>query len=302
MTKIPLFIIEEHHEAFFIWNYAVLKGLMPAADNTLLHVDQHSDISPPRFYTSLKSLPNDLRAIAEFTYNELGIGVFIPAAVYQGLFKELYWLQHNKLKVTTTLHIYSYNQAGQALLLTSNLHEAGPFNPDRQSVAYQIKTIADELPALEAVVLDIDLDYFSCVKEHPWQNMGASRIEITPAEYERFTANKYHPLRLNGGGVKAHREDGRYYLLVKAFPEAIDSRLEATPAQIRQRIEQLVKFLRDNHIRPQLIDLCHSRFSGFTAADQWEFIEQELLAQLNDLYDCEISHISDILAKEKITV
>jgi hypothetical protein len=301
MTKTPIFIIEEHHEAFFIWNYAVINGLIPASGNTLLHIDQHADTSPARFYTSIKSLSNDLRAIGKFTYNELGIGIFIPAALYQGLFKELYWLQHNKLKVATTLHIYSYNQAGQALLMTANIHEAGVFSSDRQSVDYQIKTAADTLPTPpETVVLDIDLDYFSCAKEYPWQNMGSSRVEITEAEYERITTNKYHPLRLSAGGVKVHRENGRYYLLVNAFSEAVTTQLKVSPEQILHRIELLAKFLQDNQVRPQLIDICRSRFSGFTPEDQWEFIEHNLLEKLNGLYNGEVSHISEIWLKEKL--
>jgi hypothetical protein len=82
----------------------------------------------------------------------------------------------------------------------------------------------------------------------------------------------------------------------------IPSPLKMTPEQILTRIEQFGKFLQDNHIRPQLIDLCRSQYSGFTPADQREFIEQHLLATLNDLYGCETSYISDILTKEGVTV
>ena len=300
----PLFIIEEHHEAFFIWNYAIHKGLMPGSGNVLLHVDQHADLQPSRFNRSVKSLAGDLPALCKFTYNELAIHIFIPAALYLGIFGKLFWLQHNKLKVTDPqpLHVYSYKQAGQTLMMTDNIYEAGPFNPDRQSVVYQIKTIAGQLSASEPLVLDIDLDYFSCAKEHFWQNLGSGRVEITAAEYERIATDKYHLLRSIASGVRVQQENGRYYLLVNTFPEVITSTLKVSPARIRKRVETLVRFLKVNHIRPLLIDVCRSRFSGFTAEDQWEFIQRELLEKLNDLYDYDICHIDDILSKEKLNI
>ena len=302
MTKIPLFIIEEHHEAFFIWNYAGLNNLIPTTGNMLLHVDQHADMGPPRFHTPLKSLPARLPALMQFTYNELCIGNFIPAAIYQGWFKEFYWLQHNRLKVSQTLHIYSYKEAGQTLVMTTNIHEAGAFNTDRKSVLYELKTVNDPLPDKDGVVLDIDLDYFSCDKQHQTGNLGHNRIEISQEEYEHFTTDRYHPLRINVGGVTAQVEQGRYYLLINAFPEDIPSPLKVAPAQILERIEQFIKFLQDNQIRPQLIDLCRSRFSGFTPADQREFIEEHLLAKLSDLYAYDTNYINDILVKEGLTL
>ncbi|MBN1219836.1 MAG: UPF0489 family protein [Anaerolineae bacterium] len=302
MTNIPLFIVEEHHEAFFIWNYAGFKGLIPTTGNTLLHVDQHADMGLPRFHTSLKTLPAQLSALAQFTYNQLCIGNFIPAAIYQGWFKEFYWLQHNKIKISQTLHVYSYHETGQTLLMTTNLHQAGVFTSDRKSVLYELKTVNDPLPNKDGVVLDIDLDYFSCDKQYQTGNLGHTRIEISKEEYDQFITDRYHPLRINVGGVTTHVEQGRYYLLVNAFSEVIPSTLKVMPTQILERIEQFGKFLQDNHIRPLLIDLCRSQFSGFTPADQREFIEKHLLALLTGLYPCETSYIGDILDKEKLTV
>lgn len=301
MKKIPLFVIEEHHEAFFIWNYAGINGLIEASGNTLLHVDQHADTSLSRYHMSIKSLTGDLQALCKFTYGELCVGDFIPAAIYQGLFKELYWLQHQEVKLAQTIHVYSYNQAGKALRMTPNIHEAGVFSSDRKSVTYGLRTVKDEFPYKEAVVLDIDLDYFSCDKQHRWEGGRSSQVEITKEEYERFTTDRYHPLRINVGGVKVRRENGRYYLLVNAFSEVIQSDLKVSQDQIIERIDSFAQFLRDNSIQPQLIDICRSRFSGFTSEDQWEFIEKALIEKLSTVYDVELSHIGDILVQESLT-
>jgi len=297
---IPLFIIEEHHEAFFVWHYARFKGLIKPTDNTLLHVDQHADTSLPRLHTSLKSRPDDLQALYSITYNELCIGDFIPAAMYQGLFGEVYWLQHQKLKMAQTIHVYSYQQSGKALFMTTNIHEAGLFSPDRKSIHYELRTVADELPGKEAVILDIDLDYFSCNRQQGLGDLTRTRVEVTAAEFNNFTANRYHPLRININGVKARQENGRYYLLVNDFPEIIPSKLRVSPEQILARIDRFIEFLANNELQPQLIDLCRSRFSGFTAEDQWEFIEENLLKKLATLYELELKSIDDVLAQEKL--
>jgi len=43
MKMVPLYIIEEHHEAFYIWNKTTEQGFLPPFGNTLLHVDHHTD-------------------------------------------------------------------------------------------------------------------------------------------------------------------------------------------------------------------------------------------------------------------
>ena len=50
---IKTFIIEEHHEAYIVWNYAIQQGLIPATGNTLFHVVEHSDVGTPQFNISL---------------------------------------------------------------------------------------------------------------------------------------------------------------------------------------------------------------------------------------------------------
>jgi hypothetical protein len=41
---IPIFIMEEHHEAFIVWNYAMRAGWIPVKENCLFHVDTHADM------------------------------------------------------------------------------------------------------------------------------------------------------------------------------------------------------------------------------------------------------------------
>ena len=96
MKKTPLFIVEEHHEAFFVWNYCINKELIQPSQNCLLHVDFHSDFNIPKLTSSIDTLNGSLQRIFDFTYNELSISDFIIAAVYQEIFNQVIWIDQIK--------------------------------------------------------------------------------------------------------------------------------------------------------------------------------------------------------------
>lgn len=297
MTPIPLFIVEEHHEAFFIWNYAVTQGVIPAGGNTLLHVDEHADMEVPKLHTSLESLPaDDLQAVHDFTYDELRIYDFLVAAIYQGRFKDLHWLSHKKHESTQPIrHIYSRNGDGKNIQMTGNLYQAGFFSSDRHTVITKMIAMTKPFPASESLILDIDIDYFSCMRS-PWTTLADSTVEITPAAYDRLRADKYHALRLNAmtnvGDLKLYHEGGKYYLRVDK--QYYPSPLKVSETKILERIEQFGTYLQNNDIQPRMIDLCRSRFSGYTPEDQWEFIETHLLKKLATIYDLDVIHLEEI--------
>ena len=116
---IPTFIIEEHHEAFIVWNYAIQKGLIPPTGNTLFHVDEHSDMGTPRFNSSINGLNGDINTIKDFTYKELNIASFIMPAIYKGIFNQIHWIKqkHRMLEVKhEEMYIRSYNQLGKKMI------------------------------------------------------------------------------------------------------------------------------------------------------------------------------------------
>ena len=92
--RVPLIVIEEHHEAFFVWHRAICNGWMKPAGNTLLHLDEHHDLSVPVLRTPLRALRTP-EEVARFTYGELGIGSFIWPAVYTGVFEQFFWMRRS---------------------------------------------------------------------------------------------------------------------------------------------------------------------------------------------------------------
>ncbi len=303
-----LFKIEEHHEAFLVWHLAIAAGLLPQKDNILLHVDEHSDADVPRFRSSIKNLNGDLNVVSEFTYNELTISNFIFPALYKGVFKKLYNLHrpHNpdrkKKAKRKLLYVRSMNQSGFILLAGKKERELDQVkDEDRREVVVHSKTIEDSRKEREELVLDIDLDYFSC-NESPEQ-FSPKKIAVTRKEFESIRQNRYHHLRISpncGSRMKTVEEDGGYYVVFGDYPYLLESKLKVGEEEIGKRIEEFGRFLRKWNVRPRLIDICRSRLSGYTPADQWEFIEGRLLETLASIYPLEVHYIADVLREKHL--
>jgi predicted XRE-type DNA-binding protein len=309
MAKIPVLLFEEHNEAFFVWHYAIQKNLLPKSGNILLHIDEHSDMGVPRFNHSLNSLNGNLQDLYHFTYNELTIENFIIPAIYQGLFNKLYWFrQSREVPLPPSMCVYSYDKEGKNLTAKS-LQELGIqalFNPSYKKAEFQCLTVdeGDNFPEHQSVVLDIDLDYFSC--NNKYYNFKGE-LEITEKQYHLFRQDPYQFMRLTlGSGVKTKVERGKYYLVFNEFSQADDKKipnsLKVSEAEIIQRIERLVEFLQVKQVEIKLIDICRSRLSGFTPEDQYQFIEDNLIERLSKPYDLEVISLSTIYQQEKVAV
>lgn len=117
MNSVPTFVIEEHNEAFYIWNYCIAKGMMPANGNVLLHVDEHADMGVPKFNSSINELTTDPEEVLKFVQDEIGIGSFIVPSIYLGLFREISWIKVDQKVRSNRLYVRSYNAEGMRLLI-----------------------------------------------------------------------------------------------------------------------------------------------------------------------------------------
>src|SRR5690606_12072616 len=150
--------IEEHHEAFFVWQYAIQKGLLSKRENTLYHVDEHSDLSTPRFNTSIHDLNNNLEALKKFTYQELGIASFIMPAIYLGVFNKVVWFKqrHRSLPENAfNMFIKSYGDDGMRLISGKTTNNILSSQEEKVSFVYERK-ILSEMIYDKNIVLDID--------------------------------------------------------------------------------------------------------------------------------------------------
>jgi len=298
---IKTFVVEEHHEAYLVWRYALAEKLIQSVGNTLLHIDEHSDMSAPSLNDSIHHLNGDLEKVKEFTYKELNIASFIVPAIYQRLFDKVYWIRqrHNKAsKKPHHLYVRSFTGEGKKLV-TGKLSLLKQFSADNErleetAVSYQFyKQHIEEIGAMKNVLLDIDLDYFSCIQDPLKRELS---IEVSKEEYEEFMKSPYHRIRFfDFGRVEAKEVDNRYYYFLNRMNTKYESPLKVDFENITARIEKTAAVLEKKKIHPQLITICRSRYSGYTPSDQWKEIEERVICALENIYGpLAIRHISSL--------
>jgi len=300
MTPVPVFVVEEHHEAFIVWHEAIRGGLLrPANRNVLLHVDAHSDMRTDCFRSPIPDSSCSAEAIEKFAYEELIISSFIIPALYQKVFYEVCWLlpparagssdSGPKKGEKQYYYVRTRNEDRKAVIVQRDPFQGftDRFWEDRSPFCFYHQTTAEPFSTESAVVLDIDLDYFSSL-----QTVDAfDRIEITVEEYERCRTEKYRQLNLH---FRHYLEvvDGRYYLCLTPSPRSLGGKQQKrSQAEILSSLENFSRFLETNQIAPAFVDICRSRYSGYTPDPDWQFIEEYLLGQLGRLYELKVERI-----------
>ncbi len=295
LEHIPLFFIEEHHEAFYIWHYAISHSLISSSNNILLHVDTHSDLSSPVLTTPINDLSNHLPDIHKFTYDELGIGSFIYPAIYQGIFNQVFWMGYfDNSELSKNLHstsllpmknqiLSTYNNEGKIFLINQTTLN----NSRSVSFSRQDFTISESLSIKQPVVLDIDLDYFSCatMPNHPIP------IEVTKDQFHSFCQNPYHLLRFEYTCVPVQKESRFYFIFNQSEDLVYRPEAHVSKQTILARIEVFGTWLRENKINPQIIEICRDQYSGYAPFDQIEFIENALVEKLNKIFEMDIKTV-----------
>jgi len=291
-NKINVFRIEEHHEAFLVWDYALRENMILNKDNTLLHVDEHSDMASPTMNTSIHTSMNSLEDTKNFIYSQLGIASFIIPACYLDIFTNVFWIRQEHKEKENKLEkmwVRSYDKKGMKLL-TGKYEDSQslPDDPDRKTYYFKKCTVEQAPANYSNIILDIDLDYFSCTGS-PYLNKPIS-IEITKEEYQHYHENKYYPLKLIYNSIlEPIKYENKYYLIFNKVERIYPNKQLVSNEIIQKRVDLLIDQLKEKKIEPQLITICRSRYSGYTHEDQWEFIENNLLKGLNEIFEIEIN-------------
>ncbi len=247
----------------------------------LLHVDQHSDMARPVLRTSINELKLEKEALLSFTYDELGIGNYILPAVFTGIFNTVYWMQHldpaSKTKPTQEFILSTYKNEGKIFLINKKN------SSERTGIPYRRRdfTVKEPLRHTQPLVLDIDIDYFSC---NVYQNR-LIRLEITRDQFERFNDNKYHLMRFEYSCYSEQVDDQFFMVFNQSEDIVIRPPAKVSKNQILHRIDGFVEWLSENHINPNIVEICRNTFSEYTPKDQREFIEEKLESKLGTLYN-----------------
>lgn len=292
-APIPVCIVEEHNEAFVAWNAGLRLGHVPSSGGALLHVDEHADMAAPHFHAPLEPQLDDLDRLQEFTQAQMAIYDFIIPAVHQGLFDEVWWLNHvadppevQELVVTSA--------GSEEQILTTR--PAGPAGGRGRAFRFVTQTIRASCAPQGGTTLDIDLDYFSCDQaEHRSQ-----RLEITAAAAADYQRDGRHFLKLLlGSRASVVAEDGRHFFVLRDFRERARCSRKATPLMVKARLATLEWYLREQGVVPGMVTVARSRLTGYTPEDQWQAIEAGLLAMLARLYSIRVVDAAMFLDEAK---
>jgi hypothetical protein len=293
---VPTWIIEEHHEAFFVWQQAVCDMIIPEIGNTLLHVDEHADMALPWLSTPVREAVSSRAALARFTRDELGIADFILPAVYLGTIGEVCWLRrgHGQAPQQTILYLASANGTGRQLVLEKSAFAAGLLDPKGRKTARMTRiSMCTNMPERtkegeNSLLLDIDLDYFHS-DDHAAET---TEIQVTPREYEAFHADPYHRVRFLGGRIRAERRGEEHWYVISGHPDLRTVVFDKTV--VAGRIENFVSWLREQRIAPRLITICRSCHSRYVPPEHAPWIEATLLAALRELYCLDLRAFPDL--------
>lgn len=293
-----IYIIEEHNEAFYVWWKARQNGLI-GDGNCLLHFDDHADFRYPALNNSVYRLwEEDDRFLEGFVRADLHIDSFVVPAIYAGLVGQYCWMRQGvERTLVQPMAVRTFNNEGKYFLpAVEGALGSRPFT--------HIKTGPAGFAGLDLgsapVLLDIDLDYFSCC-ENPYIS-NEIVIEITEQEYEEFISNPYHYLHFITAHAEVQTWNGSYFYVLNRIGELYPSRREVSEAEIVLRIRKLVNDLASRDIQPAVITICRSRHSGFTPRHQWEFIEAHLVSALCCLYPARITSIGSLMRGNRVAL
>lgn len=313
---IPCIVIEEHNEAF-----ATIMQFQRRLGNqcALLHVDHHSDLGVPRLRTSLDEIRDfSTKDLLSFAHRELTIGNFIVPLIYLSIIDEVVWIDQegpddeglgNRWAPDTVIsdkllrkygrvdaYVRSFQREGRELLVgPASAELAAIEDSSRRLFSASVYSIDDDfaLNVSKSWILDIDLDYFSCTGD-PYRVISIE-LEVPPSEFAKLQS-PYHPFRLlRWCPTLVKDENGRCFARFNTPEVGYTSEMKVSRDEIVRRIHCFSSALRGVVDQIRAVVICRSRHSGFTPADQWQFIESELLAAMYAIFGARISLMQSLV-------
>jgi hypothetical protein len=203
-NAIPVFVVEEHREAYFVISYAIKTGLLPPHGNALVHIDEHHDLACPVLLGPADVRSQPLSDIFVCTFDYLRICDFLIPLVQQRVFEELYWVRRDGLCHRSIPLDIRVEQVGNAYFFRVHTLKSRAEAGARRLPMLHTLTPSHPFATTRPVVLDIDFDYFSCSDS----NGETVRIEITGDAYAAFIRDKRHPWKLAFGSRVTCMEEG----------------------------------------------------------------------------------------------
>ena len=98
---------------------------------------------------------------------------------------------------------------------------------------------------------------------------------------------------------KCPRKKWKYFYVINSYDEIYLERTQVSDEKAVRRIAEFTDMLAMKKIHPSMINICRSRYSGFTPEDQWAFLEEELVSRLRSLYNVRLIEKDEIFSTVK---
>ncbi|MET3034645.1 UPF0489 family protein [Chryseobacterium sp. NRRL B-14859] len=292
--KTKCHVIEEHNEALIVWIKYIKNNQIPPSHNILVHFDDHSDMSIPKFDESLTEIfQKSDDDIVDFVMRNITIETFIVSACFLKIFDKIDWIQIDGVTNSRQNYVTSYNDDGKNIISGLLMSEENPFLQNKISHRYTFNKFSEKTFSYNdspdtVFFLDIDLDYFSCEVNPNLANEIV--IEISKDEYDNFNSDFYHPVRYLVNRVEVMTQDEKYYLVINYYHDVIPSPRKVDNDTILYRLNDLKNKLLEIPVSPKIITICKSVNSGYLPEDQCEFILTNLINVLNEIYDLNVCY------------
>jgi len=291
-----IILIDEHVEAFSVW----AKDVSRKKDNVLLHVDSHADMG---FSGQLDESLYGVKNFRKFEERNLTIASFITPAAILGCFSTVYDLRPanepdpNRAKVVKSEDgrkkkkrqkkvfkqaYYSWNDEGK--IWYRDLVQRGcelASATKKHTLFYHPVYSLTKVPQGSEVILDIDMDYFSCNHFVDYQYQPKlTRRQIKEAGKFSISDDVY---KTNLGLVDVN-QDGR---LVEASAYRNSKKYRKIynddPLWIDFAIREFVSGV-NNRFKIKLISIARSVKTGYTPKKHARLIEQTLIENLKQRF------------------
>jgi len=292
--SIPVYIMEEHKEAFFCWHYMIHSGEIGATGNILVHVDDHTDMTPDDYCFNVADFPITLERAKEIAYEQVGIGDFIAPALFQNLFSTVVNIDADNSAVNgdKTIFLRAVNRNNLMIIDENNpndiqRHINEIVSGERKDCCY-FRYISGGLcnyPVLNGqdVILDVDLDYFA--SDDSLGTSDPQYVEITKEYYDAVKANTYHPVRNFAKFSFYFIEASGHYYMVRPHRHIFKRPILLN---IYRRLDLFFNWLKNREFGILAIDICRSRLSGYLPRYLFPWLEEEFLRRLSEVVDIDI--------------
>ena len=274
MTAIPLYRIDEHHQAFLAWWHSL--GSAQSIPRHLVHIDEHADFGLPLLSSALPIVNAKMREAMVFAYRQLTIGTFLIPSNYYGFFNRLSWIRPSDLAQCPPegFKVERTKFPPWITLEHSELHTA--------SLIYDQADWTLQIEKDRPWLLDICLDAFACERIPRAKEL---RLSITRQQYETLQAINLDPWRARYGALIQLRETEGHFEFWFQEPEVEWSpNDEASLQSALVRICLMREWLEGLSSEPQVITLARSVGSGYTPPNLAKKLEDSVVEMLESIY------------------